>query len=139
MRQYRMRKLFADVWVVELWGVVNYDGILDHDWKHVKTYHGDNEAINGYEAHKWGTVSVGMDYFATYEDDGNVIALHLTFDDALDYIQETSAQVERVEEIGGTWDTFKKCKFCGEWIATNELNESGWCDHCEWYTTKGRC
>lgn len=137
--QYRLKKLWGDVWEVELWGVVNFDGIIAHDWKHVKTYHGDKEAIDGYELHKFGSVSVGKDYFTTYEDDDKIIALHETFEDALEYIEKTSAAVERIEEIGGSWDVFKKCQFCEEWTPTNELNESGFCGHCEWYTTKGRC
>ena len=76
MQQYRLKKLFADVWAVESWGVVNFDGMPDYDWKHVKTYHGDTEAVNGYELHKYGSVSVGKDYFATYEDNDKIIAMH---------------------------------------------------------------
>lgn len=139
MHQYRLHKLFADVWAVELWGVVNFDGMPEHDWKHVKTYYGDNEAIDGYELHKFGSVSVGKDYFTTYEDNDQIIALHETFEDALEYIEKTSAAPNRIEEIGGSWDVFKKCNFCGEWTPTTELNDNGFCDHCEWYTTKGRC
>lgn len=139
MRQYRMRKLFADVWIVELWGVVNYDGILDHAWKEVGTYHGDGNAIEGYELHKYGSLSVGKDYFATYEDNDKIIAMHDTFDDALEYIYETSAAVERIEEIGGSWDVFKKCEFCNDWFTEHELDEDGWCEDCNWYVKHGRC
>lgn len=139
MQQYRLKKLFADVWALESWGVVNFDGILDHDWKEVKTYHGDCEAIEGYELHKYGDLSVGKDYFTTYEDGDKIIALHETFDDALEYIEKTSAAVDRIEEIGGSWDVFKTCYFCGEWKPVQELDEDGWCDHCKWYAKKGRC
>lgn len=139
MYQYRLKKMFADVWEVELWGVVNFDGMPDYDWKHVKTYYGDNEAIDGYELHKFGSVSVGKDYFVTYEDNERIIAYHETFEDALEYIEKTSAAVERIEEIGGSWDVFKKCEFCRDWFTEYELDENGWCDHCKWYTTKGRC
>ena len=45
MQQYRLKKLFADVWALESWGVVNFDGMPDYDWKHVQTYHSDGEAI----------------------------------------------------------------------------------------------
>lgn len=36
-------------------------------------------------------------------------------------------------EIGGSWDEFKKCWFCEEWISTSELNRDNLCDHCESY------
>lgn len=138
MQQYRLKKLFADVWALESFSVVNFDGILDYDWKHVQTYHGDGEAIEGYELHKYGELSVGKDYFTTYEDDDKIIAMHDSFEDALEYIYKTSAAVERIEEIGGSWDVFKKCQFCGDWFTEYELDEAGWCEHCNWYTTKGR-
>ncbi len=139
MQHYRLKKLFADVWALESWGVVNFDGIPAHDWKVVKTCHGDGEAIEEYELHKYGELSVGKDYFTTYEDDDKIIALHDSFDDALEYIYQTSAAVDRIEEIGGSWDVFKKCEFCNDWFTEYELNENRLCDHCEWYTKKGRC
>lgn len=100
---------------------------------------GDGEAIEEYELHKYGKLSVGKDYFTTYEDDDKIIALHDSFDDALEYIYQTSAAVDRIEEIGGSWDVFKKCEFCNDWFTEYELNENRLCDHCEWYTKKGRC
>lgn len=127
--QYRLKRLFCDVWELERWGVVNFDGILDYDWKHVETYHGDMEAINGYELHKWGKTP--SDYFVAYEDNDNVLSYHETFDDALEYIHTTSAAVERIEEIGKSWDVFEKCDFCGEWTPTTELNKEHICDYCE--------
>lgn len=139
MRQYRLKKLFADVWALELWGIVDFDGIHDYDWKAVKSYHGDGEAIEGFELHKYGELSVGKDYFVTYENNRNIIAYHDTFDDALEYIYETSAGVETIEEIGGSWDVFKKCEFCKDWFTEHELDDDGWCEHCKWYVTKGRC
>ena len=131
MQQYRLKRMFADVWAVESWGVVNFDGIPAHDWKHVKTYYGDKEAVDGYEFHKFGSVSVGKDYFTTYEDNDQIIALHETFEDALEYIEKTSAAPNRIEEIGGSWDVFKKCNFCGEWTPTTELNDEHICTYCE--------
>lgn len=138
MQHYRLKRMFADVWALESWGVVNFDGILDYDWKHVKTYYGDKEAIDGYELHKYGEISVGKDYFTTYEDNDQIIAMHDTFEDALEYIEKTSAAVDRIEEIGGSWDVFKKCEFCKDWFTECELDESGWCDHCNWYVKHGR-
>lgn len=128
--QYRLLRLWGDTWAIEFWGVVNYDGILSKEWKPVATLAG-NEAIDGYELRKWGSTSVGKDYFATYEDDDEIVALHETFDDALEYIEETSAAVERIEEIGGSWDVFKRCDFCGEWTPTTELNDEHVCTYCE--------
>lgn len=103
MQQYRLKKMFADVWAVESWGVVNFDGMPDYDWKHVKTYHGDKEAIDGYELHKWGSVSVGKDYFATYEDNDKIVALHDTFEEALEYIKKRqlpSSESKKLEDRG---------------------------------------
>lgn len=139
MQQYRLKKMFADVWALESWGVVNFDGMPDYDWKQIKTYHGDNEAIDGYELTKYGHESVSKDYFATYEDNRNIIALHETFDDALEYIAKTSAAVDSIEEIGGSWDVFKKCEFCNDWFTENELDDDGWCKDCNWYVKHGRC
>lgn len=131
MQQYRLLRLWGDTWALESWGVVNYDGIPSKEWKTVATYYAGNEAVDGYEVHKWGSVSVGKDYFATYEDDDEVVAMHETFEDALNYINETSAAVERIEEIGGSWGVFEKCDFCGEFTPTAELNEKHICIYCE--------
>ena len=40
---------------------------------------------------------------------------------------------EDIAEIGGSWDEFKKCWFCEEWVPVTEMNKNNLCDHCENY------
>lgn len=78
-------------------------------------------------------------YFETTHTDGGefpIITAHATLDEAIEFAEDNN--IENIHEIGGSFDDFAKCGFCGEWLPIQELNESGWCEHCEWYTTKGR-
>lgn len=38
--------------------------------------------------------------------------------------------IETIQQIGGAWDEFCKCWFCGEWFPGTEINDAGTCDRC---------
>lgn len=71
-------------------------------------------------------------YFETVENDGCEYPLtvaHDTIEDAIEYAD--THEVTHIYEIGGSWDEFEKCGFCGEWFPSNELNKEGDCFYCE--------
>lgn len=78
-------------------------------------------------------------YYETTHESGNltITTKHATLDEAIEFAEAN--RIEEIHEIGGSFDDFAKCGFCGEWLPIQDLNVNGWCDHCEWYTTKGRC
>lgn len=51
-----------------------------------------------------------------------------TFDEATAYAEEKGLDV--VQEMGGAYDEYRKCAFCGEWFPVHDLNESGYCELC---------
>ena len=53
---------------------------------------------------------------------------HDTLEKAIEYAEQNGLNF--VAEIGGSWDEFEKCAFCGEWYTTSELNEYGDCERC---------
>jgi len=54
-----------------------------------------------------------------------------TLEEAIKYADENGA--DEINEIGGSWDDFRKCWFCCEWVPVCELNKNDLCDHCENY------
>ena len=60
-----------------------------------------------------------------------IVTAHYTMEDAIKYADENGADL--ICEIGGSWDEFRKCWFCEEWVPTSELNKNDLCDHCENY------
>ena len=78
-----------------------------------------------------------MHYYETIDrqaiNDGNAGGLigFDTLEEAIQYAEEND--IEIICEIGGAWDEFKKCWFCGEWKSTDELNNDNLCEHCENY------
>lgn len=44
MNEYRIEKIGFS-FEVQRWGVVNYDGILDHEWKTIARYWSEEEAM----------------------------------------------------------------------------------------------
>ena len=63
---------------------------------------------------------------------GKDIEVHFdSFEDAEEWANNHDC--EEIEEIGGSWDIYKKCWWCEEWHATtgNNANTNGFlCDHC---------
>ena len=50
------------------------------------------------------------------------------FEDAAAYADEIGSKT--IYEIGGSFDEYEKCWFCGEWFTTGELDEDDLCDSC---------
>ena len=56
------------------------------------------------------------------------------FDDLESAIEYAAANgADLICEIGGSWEEFRKCWFCEEWVPTSELNKNDLCEHCESY------
>lgn len=78
-------------------------------------------------------------YYETTHNDGGEFPLtvaHETLEEAIEYAETHG--IDTINEIGGAWDDWQKCGFCGEWFPSQDLDEDGWCEHCIWYTTHGR-
>lgn len=58
-------------------------------------------------------------------------ALHAfeTLEEAIEFAEDHDATC--ICEIGGNWDDWEKCGFCGEWFPSTELNKDGDCTYCE--------
>lgn len=70
-------------------------------------------------------------YFETTHNDGGafpVVTAHKTFDEATAFAEAHGIAI--VYEIGGAWDEFSKCEFCGEWFTLPELNRENLCPYC---------
>jgi len=50
-------------------------------------------------------------------------------DSAIEYAEKYGADL--ICEIGGSWDEFRKCWWCGDWCC--DVGKEGLCDHCENY------
>lgn len=69
------------------------------------------------------------DYYYEIDDsNGGVIAFE-ELEDAIEYADKHGATM--ISEIGGAYDDYEKCAFCGEWVDCCELNEWGDCSRCE--------
>lgn len=83
-------------------------------------------------------------YFETYETtrSGDALAedgidlkgsctatAHETLEDAIAYADAHGCTL--IAEIGGSWNEYEKCAFCGEWFDSCELNTEGDCERCE--------
>lgn len=53
---------------------------------------------------------------------------HDTLEEAIAFAEAHGITI--IEEIGGSWDEYEKCEFCGEWYSSDEL-EKGLCWMCE--------
>jgi hypothetical protein len=57
------------------------------------------------------------------------LTAHDTLEEAIEFAEANG--ILTIYEIGGSWDEFEKCGFCGEWFPSNELNKEGDCFYCE--------
>ena len=57
------------------------------------------------------------------------VTAHETIDDAIAFADAHG--IDYITEIGGNWEEFGKCAFCGEWRNYWELNKAGECELCE--------
>ena len=125
--QYRIVRLWGDWWGVERYTARDMDGVKDHIWATVKPSCTLREATAFYFSEVFGRELANY-YEVTHGEE-----LHETtryFDDpdeATAYADEVGA--EEVEEIGGSFDTLKKCEWCGEWYPEEEF-KNGICERC---------
>lgn len=54
---------------------------------------------------------------------------HNTLEEAITFAD--AHEITIICEMGGNWDEFEKCEFCGEWFTSEELNEEKLCFYCE--------
>lgn len=60
----------------------------------------------------------------TYGED----AIFDTFEEAVEFADKNNLSV--IQELGGSYTTYKKCGWCGEWVDSYELRNSWACDYC---------
>lgn len=122
--RYAIKKTW-DGYAVLRWGVVNFDGIMAHDWKEV----GREESFGK----AW--LFVGDDllerdvYFEISKADSNDLYFSTDFEDAEELAQSVGFDI--IDENGGNFETFKKCWFCGNFYPLGELDEDQTCDRCQ--------
>ena len=51
-----------------------------------------------------------------------------TLEEAIEYAETHG--IKTVSQIGGSFDEFEQCCFCGEWFEVNELDTENTCDRC---------
>lgn len=52
-----------------------------------------------------------------------------TLEEAFNFADENNCKI--ISEIGGNWEDWEKCTFCGDWFPSTELNTRGECEQCE--------
>ena len=57
------------------------------------------------------------------------IQAHETLEQAIKFAEENKCEI--ICEIGGNWEEWLKCSFCGDWFPSVELNEKSECNICE--------
>lgn len=70
-------------------------------------------------------------YEIAYTDSGEfpITAACDTLDEAIELAE--AHNVNLISEIGGNWDEWQKCWFCGEWYTTDEfLHDNDTCKRC---------
>lgn len=63
-----------------------------------------------------------------YGCDYPIATAHDTLEDAIAFAEANG--IDTISEIGGAWDEFMKCEWCGEWFTIPELDK-GICSQCE--------
>lgn len=61
---------------------------------------------------------------------GEIIAFD-DLDDAIAFADEND--IELISEIGGAYDDYMKCWFCGDWSPVGDMNNNDLCYRCESY------
>lgn len=71
-------------------------------------------------------------YQTAHIEEGDTYATltaHDTLDDAIEFAEAHGCLT--ICEIGGSWDEFEKCAFCGDWFTATELNTENLCWCCQ--------
>ena len=61
-------------------------------------------------------------------DEYATLTVHDTLEEAIEWADTHG--ILTIYEIGGAWDEFEKCSFCGEWVTSYELDTDGFCERC---------
>ena len=70
-----------------------------------------------------------MEHFYETGTAGEIQA-HETIEKAIEFAEQNKCEI--ICEIGGNWEEFKKCWFCGEWIPATNFNIGATvCTRCE--------
>jgi hypothetical protein len=86
-----------------------------------------------------GGIKMNIYYQTAHIEEGDTYATltaHDTIEEAIAFAEAHGCTT--ICEIGGSWDEFEKCGFCGEWLPAQDLDEGGWCRDCNWYVKYGR-
>lgn len=68
-------------------------------------------------------------YYETAHNDSGEVVEHETLEKAIEYAEAHG--IDLICEIGGPWDEYKKCEWCGEWYDHYEIEENnGICNRC---------
>ena len=70
-------------------------------------------------------------------DHGGEVYTFATLDEAIAYADDhiipnaTDPDAVTICEIGGAWDDFRRCWWCGDWYPDYDLRGTGICEYCE--------
>lgn len=71
-----------------------------------------------------------MTYYETYTEGENpCIYAFDTFEEAVEFADNNGCTT--IQEMGGSYDDYEKCEFCGEWYPTSEMNIENYCEQCQ--------
>ena len=68
-----------------------------------------------------------MTYYET--STAGEIQAHATLEEAIDFADAHGCDV--ISEIGGAYEDWLKCWFCGDWFPAGDLVGTGVCSRCE--------
>ena len=126
--KYRIIKTWDGRYTVQAWSVYNFDGIPDHIWKDRITCDTLGQAFDNLFLIK-GEKTPETYFELTHDDNGTEVYNYFSdFEQATEYADEHGAT--QIDEIGGAWDEFNKCEFCGDWFTAQELKADGVCNQC---------
>lgn len=71
-------------------------------------------------------------YETSHQEPGQhhpTVTAHDNLDAAITYANTHNINI--IYEIGGAWDEYGRCWFCGEWFSLCQLNNRNECERCE--------
>ena len=74
-----------------------------------------------------------MHYYETAHretgDEFETLTAHDTLEEAIKFAE--AHEIPTIQEIGGSWDEYEKCWFCGDWFTSSEMNTENTCERCQ--------
>ena len=70
-------------------------------------------------------------YYETYATDGEKCSVFAfdTLEEAIEHAEQNGCKT--ISQIGGSYDEYEKCEFCGEWFDVDEMNIENYCERCQ--------